>query len=145
MKSLLLLMFFVLTLSGCSFLRDNPNTLKLGTQYAVLKILENSGDAVRSTRAHNIVTVTTSLKAVNEGTATTIPLLKEAALAQLGNLHLSPADQFLANTLIDAVVSELLKRVGDGLIKPDDKVIVSDVLQWVIDAAASQIPASSTV
>ena len=133
-------MILFATIAGCTFLRDNQTGLKMSAQYVTLKILENSSDGMRATRAANIVNVSTALQSVATGEAVTIPDLKLYAFKELGKLHLSPADQFLANTLIDAVSAELLKRIGDGIVKPDDKVFVKEVLQWIIDAAKTAVP-----
>jgi hypothetical protein len=38
--------------------------------------------------------------------------------------------------LLDELRLRLDERIGDGLLDPDDKVVIATVLRWVYDAAA---------
>lgn len=119
-----------LYLAGCSTIERHENTARLAVTYATLKGVEKGLDPVR-TRA-----VAESAKAIVSGEAVTLAGLKEAISAELAGLDLSPADRFLADALVSAIAQELQLRIGTGVLSPEQKVQVSEVLQWVIDATA---------
>ena len=123
-----------LVLSSCATFKDNQNTAKLVTTYAVLKTLEQSAPEVREERKVRIRTIATDVQSLAVGTGeVTLDFLKAEVEKRLPT-NLSPADKFLASALVEAVVTELQSRVGAGLLSEDQKYQVSTVLQWVIDA-----------
>lgn len=119
-----------LQLAGCSTIERHENTARLAVTYATLKGVEKGLDPVR-TRA-----VAESAKAIVSGEAVTLTGLQEAIAAELAGLELSPADRMLANVLVSAIAQELQLRIGTGVLSPEQKVEVGQVLQWVIDATA---------
>ena len=54
---------------------------------------------------------------------------------QIAKLNLSPADQLLARGLVDMLNQELAKRVGAGLLDEKQRIIVADLMNWVLEAA----------
>lgn len=118
----------VLQLAGCGTLERHENTARLAITYATLKGVEKGLDPVR-TRA-----VAESAKAIASGEAVTLAGLQEAISTELAGLHLTVADRFLADALVSAIAQELQLRIGTGVLSPEQKVEVSQVLQWVIDA-----------
>jgi hypothetical protein len=117
-----------LQLAGCGTLERHENTARLAVTYATLKGIEKGLDPVR-TRA-----VAESAKAIVSGEAVTLTGLQEAISGELGGLDLSPADRFLADALVSAIAQELQLRIGTGVLSPEQKVEVGQVLQWVISA-----------
>lgn len=123
-----LYLVLALQLAGCGTLERHENTARLAVTYATLKGVEKGLDPVR-TRA-----VAESAKAIVSGEAVTLVGLQEAISTELAGLELSPADRMLANALISAIAQELQLRIGTGVLSPDQRVQVGEVLQWVIDA-----------
>lgn len=117
-----------LQLAGCGTLERHENTARLAVTYATLKGIEKGLDPVR-TRA-----VAESAKAIVSGEAVTLTALQEAISTELAGLDLSPADRFLADALVGAIAQELQLRIGTGVLSPEQKVEVGEVLQWVISA-----------
>lgn len=134
-KVLLILLTLSSSLFGCQFFKDSPATAKLVVQYSVAKFAEQSGVEARQSRVDNIKRVALQVRSVASDDSTTIPLLKELAVVQLGKLHLSPADTVLASGLIDVIAEQLNLKIGDGLLKAEDKLVVSQVMDWVVEAA----------
>lgn len=124
-----------LALFGCSFLRESPSTAKLVVQYSVAKFAEQSSAERRLERLNNVKRIASSVKTLAANESATIPLLKNIVLEQVAKLHLSPADTVLAQGLIDVIAEQLGKKIGEGLLKPEDKLLVADVMDWVIEAA----------
>lgn len=119
-----------LQLMGCGTLERHENTARLAVTYATLKGIEKGLDPVR-TQA-----VAESAKAIVAGEAVTLVGLQEAISTELAGLELSLADRVLADALVSAIAQELQLRIGTGVLSPEQKVEVGEVLQWVIDATA---------
>lgn len=117
-----------LQLAGCGTLERHENTARLAVTYATLKGIEKGLDPVR-TRA-----VAESAKAIVSGEAVTLTALQEAISGELKGMELSPADRMLADALVGAIAQELQLRIGTGVLSPEQKVQVGEVLQWVISA-----------
>lgn len=116
-------------LAGCASFERHETTARLAVTYAVAKGVEQGLDPVR------IRVVAESAKAIVSGEAVTLPALQEAISTELAGLDLSPADRMLADVLVSAIAEELQLRIGEGILSPEQKVQVSEVLQWVVDAA----------
>jgi hypothetical protein len=123
-------------LCGCATIEENPNTAKLVTQYAVLKFDEQSSPARRAERMANVVRIATDVKAIAANEVTSVSSIRGVVATQIAKLNLSPADQLLANGLADILAQELAKRVGDGALDAEQRLIVGQVMDWVLEAAA---------
>lgn len=120
---------------GCS---SNPSAreeaiVDIAIQYGVAKYKEQSSDGERS--EENIVRVATALKAVTAGDAVTLLTLQEFVDGEIAKLELSPADRVLANALVRLVVAEIQVKIGEGLLSPERRVRVDQILDLIIAAA----------
>jgi type IV pilus biogenesis protein CpaD/CtpE len=122
-----------LLLVGCS---SNPSAreealIGLTVQYATAKYIEE-----RPQSRETIVSVATAAKAIVGGDATaTLLTLQEFVSGELDKAGLSAPDRVLANALVSLIVAELQAKVGEGLIEPDQRVRVANILDLVIAAA----------
>jgi type IV pilus biogenesis protein CpaD/CtpE len=122
-----------LLLVGCS---SNPTAreealIGLTVQYATAKYIEE-----RPQSRETIVSVATAAKAIVGGDATaTLLTLQEFVSGELDKAGLSAPDRVLANALVSLIVAELQAKVGEGLIEPDQRVRVANILDLVIAAA----------
>jgi uncharacterized lipoprotein YajG len=122
-----------LLLVGCS---SNPSAreealIGLTVQYATAKYIEE-----RPQSRETIVSVATAAKAIVGGDATaTLLTLQEFVSGELDKAGLSAADRVLANALVSLIVAELQAKVGEGLIEPDQRIRVANILDLVIAAA----------
>lgn len=123
------------TLLGCTLFRDNPSAARLAIQYSVAKFSEQSSADHRQERLNNVKRVAMEVKAIADKESTSLVLLRSAVMVEVAKLHLSPADTVLASGLVDLIAEQLTKRIGDGVLKPEDKLVVKDVMDWVIEAA----------
>lgn len=138
MKSVfVLILIAVFSLTGCQSLEKSPTTAKLAVGYATLKVIENSAPEVRAERRAKINKIAQDAKKFISGEAVTLTLLESAIRGQVDFTKLSPADAYLANALISAVIQELQIRVGTGLLDPAQVLVVNTVLDWVIEATAA--------
>lgn len=119
---------------GCATLEKSPNTAKLVTQYAVMKFAEQSSDERRVERIANVRKIAEDVKSLAANQTVSVPGLQAAVMAQVAKLGLSPADSFLASALVQVVADELAAKIGDGVISPEKMLVVSQVMDWVIDA-----------
>lgn len=77
------------------------------------------------------------MKTLAGGETASVSFLHDTVTAQLDKLHLSPADRLLANALVDTVTAELVKRVGAGALSDSQRLQVSQVMDWIIEAAGA--------
>lgn len=129
------------SLTGCETLEKSPNTASLVVQYATAKVIEaGKTPEDRSARAAKIKAIAADAKTWFDGDQVTVGLLQAAAQARIAKLNLGAADMLLANGLVQVIVTELQKKVGEGVLSPEAKMTVSQLLEWVVDAAALYSP-----
>ena len=125
-------------LGGCQTVKENPASAQLVTQYAVAKYLEGKKtDQSRYESAVRIVKIASDLKSVTSGSEVRLDSLRVYVTGALAAQPLSPADRVLASGLSELLLSELESRFksGGGILKPEQVVLVNDVLNWVISVA----------
>jgi hypothetical protein len=121
---------------GCETLEKSPGTASLVVQYATAKVIEaGKTTEERAERAARIKAIAADAKTWFDGDDVTVGVLQAAAQARIAKLDLSPADRMLANGLVQVVVEELQKKVGEGVLSPEQKLTVSQVLGWIAGAA----------
>lgn len=134
-----------ITLAGCTalqnFLDSNGGTAELGVTYATMKYIEKAGDVdAQIARATRVRLVAEDVKETARGDSVTVEALKAYVMGRLP-ADLSPADRFLADALIEALVAELQQRVGIGVLDADQLLVVDTLLEWVIKATTYYAPA----
>lgn len=128
------------SISGCTTLKQNPQSAGLVVKYATLKFVEKAGDAeAQAARAVRVRIVAEDVQKFATGESVTIAALEAAVRARLP-ADLSPADRFLVDGLIIAVMQELQERVGAGLLSSEQLLEVKQVIGWVIEASAYAAP-----
>lgn len=132
----LLVTLLAISLVGCATIEKNPNTAKLVTQYAVLKFAEQSSADRRAERLANVKRIATDVKAIATNESASISILQSAVDVQIAKLNLSAADKLLARGLVDMISQELTKRVGAGVLSPEAKLTVAQVMDWIVEAAS---------
>jgi len=132
------ILLLALCLGACAWMKDNPQTAKLIIQVATMKVIEGGGDKV--TRAQRVSVIVGDAKSLLGGEQLSLPALRQAITFRLANEDLTPSDQLLADALVDAVDAELQKRIGEGLLNPEQVIQVKDVLDWITEAAQVYIP-----
>jgi hypothetical protein len=138
MKTFFLAAFATFLLTACASnpFKDNDAGVRIVVTYGVAKFVEKAGTpAAQATRAQKVRAVATDIKAFMGGDTVTLPLLEEAIRERLPD-SLSLADRVLVNELITLIMGELRARIDDGLLKPEQKVIVVKVIDWVLVATA---------
>ena len=103
-------------------------------QQATARFIEykqSMGD--RSLRAAEVARVASILRDLAAGEETTISDLQARALSIIAERsNLQPSDKVLANTLVAAVGELLQQKIKDGLLKPDDRVRVENMLTQIV-------------
>lgn len=128
----------VFCLGACAWMKDNPQTAKLVVQAATMRVIEG-GDDYRA-RATRVMVIAGEASSLVGGQELTLPALHQAILERLAGENLNPSDQLLANALIDAVHAELQKRIGEGVLNPEQAIQVNEVLKWIVEACQIYIP-----
>lgn len=135
MKRLVVVFVLSVFLCGCGTFQSNPAAWQLAVTYSISRyVYEKPADQQEAVKAR-IRAVAADLKALATGDAVTLPLLRQALTVQLDRANLIPPDRALLEGLADVIVAELGKRVGGGLIKPDQLYEVVQVLEIVERAA----------
>lgn len=130
-----ILAFALIALPGCATFGKNVDQSKLIVQVATMKVIEADQSHTKE-RAAKIREVASDGKTFLDGANVSVPLLSSAINARLAGIDIAPSDRVLAAALVDAVAAELNARVGSGLLSPEQKYSVSQVLGWVIDATS---------
>lgn len=123
-------------LGGLTACKEETNA-KLIVQYATMKVIEKGKDAAeQQERAEKIRDIASKAAGMLKGDTVTINLLEAAVREQIGKLNLSPADGFLANALVQEVISELESRIGTAVLNEEQRFKVATVLGWVVSGTA---------
>lgn len=130
-------------IAGCASLSPTQTlVVNVAVQQGVSKFIEHKETpAERSQRATEIIRVVAILKTTVSGDAATIETLQAQALEIVKASKLELSDQALANTLIASVGDVLRERVAAGVLKPDDAIRVSAMLDNI--AATAQVYVTS--
>ncbi len=130
-------------LTACQTLRDNQILAQAGVQYATAKLVRAAGDpSAQSARGARIRAISSELRKVVGTESVSVPAL-QAAVQRYIPASLKPEDRVLVNLLIAAVVQELEHRIGDQLMRPDQLLVVTQVLTWV-DEGTQLVPEPPT-
>ena len=126
-------------LTGCRAPGEQPSAertlaAQLVVRQATLRYIEAA--PVPAARAAAVHAVVGRVLAVAEADETTLSALEVSARALVPWDALSPADRDLLDLLITAISQRLTERIGEGVLDPEDRVAVIEVLHWV-QAAAS--------
>lgn len=135
-----LLVFVLGALTACK--PSEQVASKIAVQYAVGKYVERQPQDARAETASRISATANLVAGLVENDSVTVDSLRAYVAQRLGD-KLSPADKLLAGAIIDAAAVELKSRIGDGVIKPEARVQVREVLGWVTEAAAAYAPPAS--
>jgi hypothetical protein len=126
-----LLVLAVATLEGCAVIEQSPMTAKLTVQQATLRVI---GEDVE--RAERVIALTGQISGYVEYEEITVELIDSYLRSQIDWPKLSLADAQLLVMLLDELRLRLDARIGDGVLDPNDKVVIQTVLDWVADAAS---------
>lgn len=124
-----------LVITACATFQTNQAAYQLAVDVAVTKFIDNSAADRKAVRMERIKNVATNVKVLASGdSAVTIDALQAAVQVQLRKLNLSATDQLLASDLVSVIAVELQRRVGQDILKPDQRVQVTMVMDWIIKA-----------
>lgn len=119
--------------TGCSLLQDRDARLQLAVQYATLKTIDRSA----SSSAEDVLDGVARARAVvDRDEAVTIGLLADQVRATIRWERLDVADRLLLDAVLQEAEAELARRIGEGMLKPEDRVAVLTLLDWIAAAAA---------
>lgn len=130
-------------LVGCASFERNQSAAKLAISYSVLKYVESAGDTnAQAARAARVRNVAERALALTDGKDVILAAVEAAVRAEVAKLNLSPADLMLADGLIAVISDEISKRVGEGILSPEQLVQTKVVLGWIINATDFAIPSA---
>lgn len=144
MKALLVAPFALLfLLVGCKTLEQNQASTRLVIQYSVAKYIEKAGDTeAQAARAERVRKVATQALALTDGNDVILAAVEAAVRAEVAKLNLSPADLMLADGLVAVISEEISKRVGEGVLSPEQLIQTKLVLSWIVDATTYAAPSA---
>lgn len=129
MKTLLIALAFIVSLSGCAWVEDNPNTARAAVYVGTLKYVgEDAERAQRVEKAALDILVTLS-------GSTTVAQLDNQLRQRIDWARLDMADRILLDALLTELADTIFASVGEGLLLTEDKVRIERVGEWVISAA----------
>lgn len=112
---------------------------EIAVQFATGKFIEGGGDpSARRQRAAQVRAVVLAVQAVAaDNVDTTIDQLETVARAKIAAAPMESSDRLLALTLVTACAAELKSRIKSGVIKPETRVQLAQVLGWVLSVTAA--------
>lgn len=128
--------------AGCASLgtATQQTAEQLVVEYATLKVIgTGSTTADRQAKAAQILTIATAAKADFADPAATLATVTAQVAARIATLKLQPADQLVANALVQVVSDELAAKIGAGVLDPAKVASVNTVLGWVIEASSMPV------
>jgi hypothetical protein len=138
MRSIIPKIVALALLAGCSstsgVVERNGVAAQLIVKVAAMKYVEQAALHERGARAARVVALTRSLVEVAKGEPITLQRLATIAAEQLP-ANMEASDRMLAMALISVAQAELQNRIGVGSLESDTLLKLSEVLQWIADAA----------
>lgn len=126
----------LLTSSGCGALRvveEHELASMVVVKQAAGRYIERADDW--QARAARVREVAEKALLASGGEAVELAQIRSAALAAIDFGEMTPADRDLALLLVNAIASEVERRVGVGELVAGELVTVQQVLGWVVDTA----------
>ena len=127
-KSIIALTLAFAFITGCSVLStiaEDEN--KLAVQYATLKIID--GDTEKADQLKGWVTEARNY--VDGSAEVTVSYLADEARARISDKISDPADMLLAMAVLNEAERRIRERLGDGLLKQEQRVSLLTVLDWI--------------
>lgn len=135
MKRLLLGAVLALSLSTLPACNSDSATVKVAVTYATMKYIDAQGPANSVNRAARVAAVAAQALNAIEGDGFELSTFT-VHLVQNLPADLAPSDRALAIALIGLIGDELALRIGDGVLTPEKRVKVKQVLGWISQATA---------
>lgn len=132
----------VLAFAGCASLGTpiQQTAEQLVVEYATLKVIgSGSTTAARQAKASQILSIASTAKADFADPAATLATVTAQVAVRIAALKLDPADQLVANALVQVVADELSAKIGAGVLNPAQVTSVNTVLGWVVEAASMPV------
>lgn len=133
MKKLVALIFLIpflfqscVALTAFTTAVQNP-VLQSAVQYGVIKFL--SGNQNKISKAEEIVDKL--MRFAEQSAQITISDMEKIVMTSIPWEKLDKADQFILMELLEQISQEVRARIGDGLLKEDDKIKVKEFLYWI--------------
>jgi hypothetical protein len=124
-------------LTACSSNPASPNVdagVRIAAEGATVVLLERSGNPAAT--AARVLEVIALVKTHLLDNQTTVGDLNDALLQRIGQYQLDPGEKMLALELVNTLSSDTEKRVGAGLLKPEDVTTINKVLGYVESTAS---------
>lgn len=126
---------------ACNIITERPVLAQVAVEYATIKVVQE-----RPEYAARVIEIAGFLRDhAGDTAATSVALLEVAVREQIQWEKLDAADSRLVDLLIAAVREELVARLGDGPLSPENALIVAQVAGWIVDAATSVAPPSAAL
>jgi molecular chaperone DnaK (HSP70) len=115
-------------------IEKSPLASSLVFKIATAKAIEKSDNRVE--RAQRIITIAEKAKSMlTDNESTSLDYVESAIRDNVKWDELDESNKLVIDILIDLVRAEIDKKVGDGSLDPNDKLIISNILRWIIESA----------
>jgi len=123
---------FLAILPAC---KSDSATVKVAVTYATMKYIDAEGPAKSVNRAARVAAVANQALNAIEGDGFELASFSAHLVRNLP-ADLAPSDRALAVALIGLIGDELALRIGDGVLTPEKRVKVRQVLGWISEATS---------
>lgn len=131
------------SLTACATINDNLNLTQALTRTSIAHFIEAS--PAPEDRAQHVRDIATEVKTIAGSDQTTLADLQSAVSSRIAKYDLSIADRLLVDDLIAAVVKSINAEIGQGALKPDQRVAIGAIMDAIIQAANLYLPAAAPV
>ena len=123
-----IIVMFAMLFSGCAVLETiAKDENKLAVQYATLKVID--GDTQKANQLKGWITEARNY--VDGSAEVTVSYLADEARARISDKISDPADMLLAMAVLNEAERRIRERLGDGLLKQEQRVSLLTVLDWI--------------
>ena len=133
MKLRIFTLWIIAVLAACALIQSNNSTVQLLVQQSVIKSINGDKD-----RADKILLQIGQIRQLlDKDEEISLANLSDALIAKI---NLGSVDHELAKIIILQIQINLEKQINDGVLNPDDKISILNVLDWIESAALSAVP-----
>lgn len=120
-------------IAGCATVEKHQIASSVVIQGLTLKAIEESSD--RSEKANEILEAAEAARVMLDLEGVTLDQLTLKMRRRIAQSDSELSEKLALNALVDAAEDLIAKRINDGLLDPQAKVTVNQVLDWIIGAA----------
>lgn len=121
------------SIGGCGTVQKHQLLSSAIIQSATLRAIEGSGDL--EAKAQQIIEATEDARVMMDMQGVTLADLATRMVDRIDTSDMPLSEKTLLKGVVGAVTMSVNARIGEGILDPEDKVTLNQVLDWIAIAA----------